>query len=333
MNQVFIIAEAGVNHNGDLHLARQLIDAAQAARADAVKFQLFHTEDLVTITAPKAAYQTADLSDPSSQYDMLKRLELSHQDCLALKKYCDQREIRFLATPFDTRSVDFLEPLVDRYKVASGDCSNLPLLHHIAQKQKPVILSTGMCTLNEVRSAVEVLEGCPITLLHCTTSYPCPPEAVNLRAMTTLAREFGLPIGYSDHTEGIAVSIAATALGATVIEKHLTLDRNLPGPDHKASLEPTELKRMIQEIRRTEVALGNGVKSPQPSELEIQKQARRSLVFARNLKAGYILQEQDIATKRPGTGIPPSEIEKVIGKKLRTAVSRDTLLTFDLLED
>lgn len=333
MRDIFIIAEAGVNHNGDLNLARKLIDAAVEAGADAVKFQCFRADCLVTRDAPKAAYQTANLGDTDlSQYRMLQELELGDNDFRILKEDCDQKKIRFLVTPFDEGAVDLLEPLVDRYKISSGDCTNLPFLRTIAKKGKPVILSTGMSSLGEVRQAVKALEGVDITLLHCTTNYPCPPEEVNLRAMLTLKKEFGLSVGYSDHTEGIEIAVAAAAMGAEVIEKHFTLDRKMKGPDHRASLEPDELREMVRAIRKVSLVLGDGEKKPQPSELEIKKQAGRSLVASRDLLAGEILRETDFICKRPGTGIPPDQSERVIGKRLKRSLKRDETITFEVLE-
>lgn len=334
MNPVFIIAEAGVNHNGDLALAHRLIFAAAEAGVDAVKFQAFTAESLVTGSAGKAAYQSRNLGDATrTQRDMLQALELQAEDFSVLRRHCQAAHVLFLATPFDSVTADWLEPLVDRYKIASGDCTNLPLLDHIARKGKPVILSTGMADLDEVRAAVDVLcPHAPVTLLHCTTNYPCPPEEVNLRAMQTLRDTFGVPVGYSDHTEGIDIPVAAVALGATVIEKHFTLDRTLPGPDHRASLEPGELAAMVTAIRRVEIALGDGVKCPQPSERAVQVHARRSLVFARDLRAGQVLAAGDLVMKRPGSGLPPAQLSAVLGKRLRVAVQQDTLLAMEMLE-
>lgn len=332
MSRVFIIAEAGVNHNGDLALAHRLIDAAAAAGVDAVKFQAFTAESLVTDSAGKAAYQSRNLGDATrTQREMLQALELQAEDFSILRRHCQASHVLFLATPFDPVTADWLEPLVDRYKIASGDCTNLPLLDHIAGKGKPVILSTGMADLDEVRAAVDVLRV-PLTLLHCTTNYPCPPEEVNLRALQTLRDTFNVPVGYSDHTEGIDIPVAAVALGATVIEKHFTLDRHLPGPDHRASLEPSELAAMVTAIRRVEAALGDGVKCPQPSERAVQVHARRSLVFARDLRAGQVLAAGDLVMKRPGSGLPPAQLSAVLGKRLRVAVQQDTLLSLDMLE-
>lgn len=331
---IFIIAEAGVNHNGDVVLARKLIDAAVAAGADAVKFQSFRADSLVTQQALKAEYQTRNLGDSQlSQYEMLKALELKPEDFIFLKEYCDKKGILFMATPFDHESVDFLEGLVDRYKVSSGDCTNLPLLRQIASKKKQVILSTGMADLKEVRLAVETLKDCAPTLLHCTTNYPCPMEEVNLKAMFTLKKEFGLPVGYSDHTNGIEIAIAAAALGAIVIEKHFTLDRAMKGPDHRASLEPDDLGRMVASIRNLEKAMGDGIKAPRESELAIRNQARRSLVASRDLSSGTVLKKEDLDIKRPGTGIPPEKIDLVIGRRTKRDLTKDELLSLEALED
>ncbi len=334
-SKVFIIAEAGVNHNGNRDLACRLIDSAKDAQADAIKFQAFTARKLVTFNAEKAHYQKINTRESNiSQYEMLKKLELSRDDFIFLKKYADQKGIIFLATPFDTDSVDFLEPLVDRYKISSGDCVNFPFLTYVAKKGKPIIVSTGMTTLDDVQKAIRTLkEYCEdITLLHCTTNYPCPYEEVNLRAIKTLQKHFNLPVGYSDHTAGIEVSIAATALGATVIEKHCTLDKNLEGPDHKASLEPHELKMMVEAIRNIEKAMGDGVKKLEKGEIENKTVAQRSLVFSSSLKAGTILSESNVVIKRPGKGLPPEVFDDVIGKRLKYDVEADDLVSWELLE-
>ncbi|OGQ23299.1 MAG: N-acetylneuraminate synthase [Deltaproteobacteria bacterium RIFCSPLOWO2_02_FULL_44_10] len=349
--KIYIIAEAGVNHNGDIGLAYQLIDAASAAKADAVKFQMFRAEALVTTYAEQAAYQKRNLAASSLrkqgshadheipafagmtlQYDMLRKLELSLKNFQTLKKYCDKKKITFLVTPFDELSADQLDPLVEQFKISSGDCTNIPLLKHIASKRKPIILSTGMTTLEEVRRAVDIFSKKQFTLLHCTTNYPCPFPEVNLGAMKTLRDEFQCPVGLSDHTEGIEVAIAAAALGASVIEKHFTLDRTLPGPDHKASLEPNELISMVRAIRNIEQALGDGVKKPQISEVETAKVARRSLVFSKNLPKGTVLHETHFLAKRPGTGLSPEKIEQIVGRTLKKAVVKDELVSFESLE-
>jgi N,N'-diacetyllegionaminate synthase len=324
MNKVLIIAEAGVNHNGDLSLAKQLIDAAAEAGADYVKFQTFKTENLVSVTAKQAEYQKANIGDSEndSQFKMLKKLELTHSHHEELISHCASRKIKFLSTAFDMESIDLLVKLgIDLYKVPSGEITNLPYLRKIGSLNKPVILSTGMCVMQEVKAAVKVLEDAgtkqeDITILHCTTDYPTAMKDVNLRAMLSLQKETGCRVGYSDHTLGIEVPVAAVAMGAEVIEKHFTLDRNLKGPDHKASLEPSELKEMIRSIRNVEVALGSGTKGPSEAERKNMLVARKSVHLASSLKAGHVIAEKDLAMKRPGDGISPMELEKVIGKKL-----------------
>ena len=326
-SKVFIIAEAGVNHNGSLDLAYQLIDVAKDAEADAVKFQTFKAENVVSKLADKAEYQKKTTGSDQSQLEMIKKLEISFEDFVKLKKYCDKKEIMFLSTPFDYQSIDFLYDLVDIYKIPSGEIINYPYLKHIADKNKSIIMSTGMANLGEIEEAIntirEVNLKVKISLLHCTTNYPTPYEEVNLKAMQTLAVAFKLPVGYSDHTLGIEVPVAAVAMGAKVIEKHFTLDKNLPGPDHKASLEPDELKGMVKAIRNIEVALGDGIKKPNKSEIEIMKVARKSLIATKDIKSGEIIKETDITIKRPGTGILPKFKEIVIGMKLINDIRQD----------
>jgi len=333
---VFVIAEAGVNHNGDLKMARALIDVAVDAGADAVKFQTFNADLLATSDAPKAEYQLQTTGDDESQLEMLRRLELSPDAHRELQSYCHERAIIFLSTPFDESAVDLLYELgVPAFKISSGDLTNSPLLEHVAQKGKPVILSTGMSELSEVIEAVSVLNaaGCdnPI-LLHCVSNYPANPADVNLRAMQTMRAAFDVPVGYSDHTTGIDVSLAAVALGAWVIEKHFTLDRTLPGPDHRASLEPAELRELVQSIRRVETALGHGRKTPAPSEIETATVARRSLVAARNIPAGATLEREMIALRRPGTGLSPSMLETLIGQRARRDIATGTLIDLEMFE-
>jgi len=326
-SKVFIIAEAGVNHNGDIRLAHKLVDAAKEAGADAVKFQTFKAENVVSKLADKAEYQKETTNSKESQYEMIKKLELSFEDFVKIKDYCDKKDIIFLSTPFDYESVGFLESLVPLYKIGSGEITNLPFLEYVAKKGKPMILSTGMSTLGEVEEAVKtiinVTSSLPLTLLHCVSNYPAKYEDVNLKAMLTLKEVFELPVGYSDHTLGIEIAIAAVALGAKVIEKHFTLDRGLPGPDHKASLEPDELKKMVKAIRNVEKALGSGIKKPAQSELKVMKVARRSLVAARDIRAGEVIKESDILIKRPGTGILPKFKEIIIGMRLTRDVKKD----------
>src|ERR1043165_8582789 len=325
---VFIIAEAGVNHNGDLTLAKRLIDVAVEAGADAVKFQTFKAEVLVTATAPKAEYQTETTPVDESQLEMLRKLELSKQDHDVLSAYSRQKGILFLSTPFDEESADLLDALaVPAFKISSGDLTNSPLLSHVAKKNKPIMLSTGMADLAEVRDAVETLNaaGCDkIVLLHCVSDYPADPADVNLRAMQTMRETFNVPVGFSDHTHGLEVALAAAALGAPVIEKHLTLDRTLPGPDHRASLEPDELNRFVSGIRTVESSLGNGEKVPTAREIETAKVARRSIVATQTIPAGTIVGREMIAVKRPGTGLPPSELDSIVGRKVRVEIPEGT---------
>jgi N,N'-diacetyllegionaminate synthase len=324
-NRTLIIAEAGVNHNGDIGLARQLIDAAAEAGADLVKFQTFNANRQVTRTGKKADYQTQITDNKESQHEMLRRLELTAEMHKELIEHCAARNIGFFSTGFDIESVDLLVRLgQDHFKIPSGEITNLPYLRHIGQLRKRVILSTGMATMGEIEAAIDVLEqsGTPranITVLHCTTEYPTPMAEVNLRAMQSIHTAFGVAVGYSDHTPGIEVAIAAVAMGASVIEKHFTLNRNLPGPDHKASLEPEELMAMVAAIRNIEIALGDGIKRLTPSEAKNKPVARKSLVARQAIKAGEVFSAQNITTKRPGTGMSPMRWDEVMG---RTA-SRD----------
>jgi N,N'-diacetyllegionaminate synthase len=324
-NHVIIIAEAGVNHNGDMQRARQLIDAAAAAEVDYVKFQSFVAEKLVSPQAKKADYQLKNIGDgDDSQFKMLKNLELSHDDHLALMEYSKQKGIKFFSTAFDVDGVDYLDSLgLDIIKIPSGEVTNYPYLKAVAQKKRPVILSTGMASLGEIENALAVLlqYGAvreEITVLHCNTEYPTPMEDVNLKAMQTIGIAFGVKIGYSDHTLGIEVPTAAVALGASVIEKHFTLDRTLPGPDHKASLEPDELKAMVSAIRNIEKAMsGNGRKEPSKSEAKNVAIARKSIHLKKDLTKGTILTEDDIIALRPGDGISAMEWNAVTGRELR----------------
>lgn len=321
--RAFVIAEAGVNHNGDLALAHRLIEAAKEAGADAVKFQAFSTEALATSAAPKAGYQE-QTTGPGSQQDMLRRLELSGDDFKSLQAHC-AADITFLCSPFDDGSLDLLDALgVPAFKIGSGEVSNTPLLARVAGKRLPVILSTGMATMDEVHTAVGVLRAngsAGIVLLHCVTAYPAHYEDMNLRAMGTLAAAFAVPVGLSDHTMGIAVPIAAVALSACMIEKHLTLDRALPGPDHSASLEPQEFAAMVAGIRQIEAALGDGRKEPRPVELETARIVRKSLHASRDLAAGAVLDRDSIIIARPEMGLRPSMLASVIGRVLRHPVS------------
>jgi N,N'-diacetyllegionaminate synthase len=318
--KTMIIAEAGVNHNGDLTMARQLVEVAAAAGADVVKFQTFRADKLVTRSAAKADYQAAATGGAETQFDMLQRLELSVEDHKALMAHCAAHSIAFLSTAFDSESMDLLVSLgLTLFKIPSGEITNLPYLRRIGGFGGEVILSTGMATLADIEAAIDVLEGAGtprdrITVLHCTTEYPTPMDEVNLLAMGSIGTAFGVPIGYSDHTPGIEVAIAAVALGASVIEKHFTLDRTLPGPDHKASLEPDELTAMVRGIRNIEIALGDGIKRPTPTEARNRPVARKSLVAARAIGAGEIFSDENLAIKRPGTGITPMRWDEVLGR-------------------
>lgn len=326
---VYIIAEAGVNHNGSFALACKLVDAAKKAGADCIKFQTFKSENLVSRSAKKTEYQKKTTGD-SSQQDMLKKLELSFDEFLNLKNYSEKVGICFLSTPFDFDSIDFLNSIdMPFWKIPSGEVTNLPYLMALAKTGKPVVMSTGMCTLQEIRDAIDVLQANgtkEIKLLHCNTEYPTPFEDVNLKAMQAMRDEFQMEVGYSDHTKGIEVPIAAVALGATIIEKHFTLDRNMEGPDHKASLEPQELAEMVCCIRNIEKALGTGDKTPSPSEKKNIAVARKSIVAKTKIKAGDTLTESNITVKRPGTGISPMKWFEVLGTKAVKDFDEDELI-------
>ena len=320
IQRVLVIAEAGVNHNGDINLAKKLIDAAADVGADIVKFQTFVAEKVVITTAAKADYQVLSTGSADSQFDMLKKLELSPMMHGELIKHCETREIKFLSTAFDQKSLDYLDSLgLSLFKVPSGEITNLPFLRHVGSFGRPVILSSGMACLEEVGDAIAVLEDAgtirkKITVLHCNTEYPTPIQDVNLRAMTTIRDAFGVEVGYSDHTRGIEVPIAAVATGASVIEKHITLDRSLPGPDQAASTEPQEFQKMIEAIRNIEQALGNGIKQASPSETKNLSIVRRSLVAVKRIQAGESFTSENISAKRPGTGISPMRWDDVIGR-------------------
>ena len=323
MNRCLIIAEAGVNHNGSLSIAKQLILAAKEAGADFIKFQTFQAKHMVSKTAPKANYQIKNTHNQESQLTMLQKLELTKEMHDELHAYCKQVGIGFLSTAFDSESVDLLSSYdMPLWKIPSGELTNLPLLERIAMENKPILLSTGMATMDEIGDAITVLrQYCfePITLLHCTTQYPTPMDSVNLKAMSNMQTTFQVEVGYSDHTKGIHVPIAAVALGATVIEKHFTLDKTMEGPDHIASLEPDELKCMISAIRDIEIALGSGEKAPVATEQENIAIARKSIVAKRQIKQGELLTSDNITTKRPGTGISPMHWYEYLG----TAANRD----------
>ncbi len=341
MKHTIIIAEAGVNHNGDINLAKQLIDAAATAGADYVKFQTFKADKIVSKDAKKAEYQINNLGgNDDTQYGMLKKLELSENDHHILHDYALAKGIKFASTGFDEESIDYLETFnPDFIKIPSGEITNKPYLQHIARKNRAVILSTGMANLDEVKQALSVLTSSGlnkqlITLLHCNTEYPTPMKDVNLLAMNTMAKECGVHVGYSDHTLGIEVPIAAVALGACVIEKHFTLDRTLPGPDHLASLEPQELKAMITSIRNIELAIqGNGQKLPSASETKNINLGRRSIHANVTLPEGHVIQSSDLVMLRPGEGISPMRLDDVVGKKTTTLIERGTLISFNQIEN
>jgi len=330
----FVIAEAGVNHNGEFRLAKKMVDAAKKSGADAIKFQVFRAERVVTKTAEKAAYQKKR-TGKGSQYEMLKKLELSEEEFMKLAAHAKKKNIIFLASAFDEESVALLDELkVPAFKVPSGEITNFPLLRHIARKRKPIILSTGMSTLSEVAEALKMIkkEGVKeIALLHCVSDYPAKAEEMNLGAMQTLRCEFRLPVGLSDHTLDTTVPIAAVALGANIIEKHFTLDRKLLGPDHRASLEPSEFGKMVARIREVEKALGNRIKKPTKSEEAIKKAVRKSIVARVNIPAGTVIAEHMLDFKRPGTGLEPKCLKKVVGKRAKKHIKADELVTFEKL--
>ena len=345
MNQfsTYIIAEAGVNHNGNLDLAKKLVTVAAEYGCNAVKFQTFRAERVVSTGAPKCDYQTENIGSDESQFDMLRKLELdeaAHRELIDLAR---DEGIEFISTPFDEESATFLGDLgVECIKLPSGEVTNLPFLDHVANLQRPIILSTGMAYLSEVDEAVRTIREVwgdnppkghlpPLTVLHCLTEYPAPIEEVNLMAMVIMGEAFKLPVGYSDHTLGIEVALAAVALGATVIEKHFTLDKSLPGPDHRASLEPHELKLLVEGIRNIEAALGDGSKVPAPSELKNRELVRRSLVATRDLKKGERLGSGDLMAKRPGTGISPRHMVLATGSILQKDIERDSVLSWEHL--
>ena len=332
----FVIAEAGVNHNGKIELAKELVDAAAKAGADAVKFQTFKAENVVTTNAEKAEYQKETTGVKESQYEMIKKLELTEYDFKELADYAKEKDIAFLSSPFDKESVDLLDDInVPVFKVASGEITNFPLLRHVSGKDKPIILSTGMATLGEIEDALRVVRGAgvdDIVLLHCVTSYPAKMEDVNLRVIETLKHAFKLPVGFSDHTLGITVPIAAVSLGAVVVEKHFTLDKDLPGPDHKASLEPDELEEMVVAIRDVEKALGDGIKIPTKEEEEIKKVARRSVVAKIDIPKGTTVAEDMLDVKRPGTGITPKYMDIIVGKKAEENIRKDEIVTWKVVE-
>ena len=332
--RTLIIAEAGVNHNGEINLAKKLITAAAAAGADLVKFQTFSAKNLVSSSAPKAEYQKKTTESSESQLEMIQKLELSREDHTVLIEECRANRIGFFSTAFDFQSFDLLTELgcLEQIKIPSGELTNLPLLRYMSRLGKPLMLSTGMANLGEIEAAIEAIEGAGtprhlITVLHCTTEYPTPMEEVNLRAMVAMKKAFGVNTGYSDHTPGIVIPVAAVALGATIIEKHFTLDRNSPGPDHKASLEPHELKAMVEGIRNVERALGDGVKRPSPSELKNKPIARKSLVAIRPISTGEVFSAENMSAKRPGTGLSPMLWDEIVGRTATKDFAVDDQIT------
>ncbi len=332
MRKTFIIAEAGVNHNGNIKIAKKLIDVAVRAGADSIKFQTFKTELCISKGTEKAMYQKKTTSSKESQFEMVKKLELSYADFEILYTYCNDKKIIFLSTPFDHPSIDFLNNLgLEIFKIPSGEITNLPYLRHIGSLNKKVILSTGMANIGEIESALEVVINAGtkkenITVLHANTMYPTPMTDVNLKAMVTIGNTFDIPYGYSDHTLGIEVDIAAVAMGACCIEKHFTLDKKMEGPDHKASLEPDELKAMVTSIRNIELALGSKVKKPRPSEIPNIVVARKSIVANLDINKGDILTKENITIKRPGTGISPMQWDKVVGSLASKDYQKDEII-------
>ena len=333
---VFIIAEAGVNHNGDIKMAKRLIDVANQAGADAIKFQSFKAERVASVIAPKAEYQKQTTDANQSQLEMIKSLELSAEDHYLLQTYSKQQGILFMSTPFDEQSADLLEDMgIPAFKLSSGEITNWSFLDYVARKNKPMILSTGMSFLSEVDEAVRVIHqaGCNnLILLHCVSNYPAAPANTNLRAMQTMGTAFRVPVGYSDHTPGIEISLAAVALGACVIEKHFTLDKTLSGPDHKASLDPNELQALVTGIRTVEQALGNGIKEPVPSEAESRVIGRRSLATASIIPKGTVIKPELLTALRPATGISPVEIDRLMGRKVKQTIPSGRLISWSDLE-
>ena len=327
---VYIIAEAGVNHNGSIEVAKKMVGVAKESGVDAIKFQTFQAKKMVTARSLKAEYQKKGTAEGESQLEMLKMLQLSQEEFIVLKTYCEQMEIDFLSTPFDLESLAFLDRIgLKRWKIPSGEITNLPYLIKIAETKQPVILSTGMTTMEEVQEAINVLKKngtVEMSLLHCTTEYPTPYNDVNLTAMNTMQKEFSMPVGYSDHTMGIEISIAAVAMGATIIEKHFTLDRNMNGPDHQASLEPDKLREMVKAIRHVEEAMGDGIKQPAQSEIKNIHVARKSIVAKNSIAKGDILTEENLTVKRPGSGISPMKWFEVLGSKALRNFEEDELI-------
>lgn len=331
----FIIAEVGVNHNGDISIAKKLVDAAINAGADAIKFQTFKAEGVVTKNIDIAPYAKKNLGKNSKQYDMIKKLELTYDEFKKLKKYCDKKNIIFLSTPHSFDAIDFLDGLIPAYKFGSGDLTNIPSLRYTAKKGKPIILGTGMSNIQEIKKAIDAIKSKgnnKIIVLHCTTNYPCKLDDVNLKAMITIKEKFDCLVGYSDHTKGALVPIMAVAMGACTIEKHFTLDKKMKGPDHKASMEPDEFKKMITEIRNAEKALGSPIKKPTDAEKTIIKFVRKSVVAKKDIKKGKIITKDSLLIKRPGTGLEPVYMDKIVGKKARRNITKDEVLQIDMVE-
>ena len=336
LESVYIIAEIGVNHDGNMDIARKMIDIAKKSGVNAVKFQNFKADLLCIKDLDKEEYQKEACGDDGNQYEMLNKLEISEEDTVNLKKYTEGMGLDFISTPYDRESVDILERVgVKRYKIGSGEISDLPFLEYIVKSRKPIILSTGASTLQEVKEAVQLIKlYCnDLTLLHCTSCYPTSFTDVNLNVMITLMNNFGLPVGYSDHTEGVSVAAASVALGAKVIEKHFTLDKGCPGPDHKASVNPEELLLLVRTIREVEMAMGGFHKKPCDSEQETISLGRRSIISFKNISKGHIITENDLIIKRPGYGIQPGQLQTIIGKRAKHDISKDILLSYDDLEE
>lgn len=332
----FLIAEIGVNHNGSVSIAKELIQKAYQAGVDAVKFQTFSADNLVTKDAPQAKYQKENTKKKQTQYQLLKSLELSPDDHKVLQQYCQKLGVLFLSSPFDENAADLLENLgVDAYKIPSGEITNLPFLEYVAKKGKPIILSTGMSSMDEVEQAVEAIEsgkGREIILLQCTSNYPAKPEDANLRAMDAMRLMFGFPVGFSDHTLGCEIAIAAVAMGADVIEKHFTLDKAMDGPDHKASIEPDELQYMVQSIRKIEAAFGDGHKIPAKDEDEIAKLVRKSIFARKDIAVGETITQDSLLISRPGNGLPPSSLHLIVGKKAKQSIKAGNQITLEQIK-
>lgn len=334
---VYIIAEAGVNHNGDIGIAKKMVDAALKCGVDAIKFQTFKSESIVTKYADRARYQKLNTKNNDSQYEMLKKLELSFDNFIELSDYCKGKKLEFLSTPFDFESADFLNDIgVKAFKISSGDITNIPFLQHIAKKNKPMIISTGMSNLGEIEEAIRAIKDMgnnSIYILHCTSNYPAKLETVNLNAIDTLKAAFKLPVGYSDHTEGIEIPIAAAAKGACIIEKHFTLNKNFEGPDHKASLDVEELNAMVRAIRNVEKAMGDGIKKCTADEMDVKTAARKSIVASRFIKKGEIIRREDISFKRSGSGISPKDYNYIINKRAKRDIEEDEQIHFLMIEE